>query len=95
MAVYVDKVFTPFGRYVFCHMLADSVQELHAMADKIGCKREWYQDVTAPHYDISRIKRELAIQNGAIEASRAKIAELVLFYRRQKAQSATLRHTYE
>jgi len=50
---------------IMCHMLADTVDELHAMADKIGLKREWYQPKSIPHYDVCQAKRRLAIKNGA------------------------------
>lgn len=68
MAVYVDDMFAPYGRMKMCHMLADSDEELHAMAAKIGVARRWHQ---APprhdsHYDIAMSKRGEAVQLGAI-----------------------------
>lgn len=66
MTVYVDDMYRfamgRFGRMKMSHMIADSVAELHAMADKIGVARRWHQ---GDHYDIAMSKRELAIQNGA------------------------------
>jgi len=49
-------------------MLADSDEELHAMAAKIGVQRKWHQ---APprhdsHYDICLSKKALALAAGAI-----------------------------
>jgi hypothetical protein len=36
------------------------------MADKIGVKRQWFQDHKRhPHYDICLSKKELALKNGA------------------------------
>jgi hypothetical protein len=51
------------------HMWADGpVDELHAMAAKIGLKRAWFQDKPRhPHYDVIPSKRALAIRYGAIE----------------------------
>lgn len=55
----------------WCHMFADTEEELHAMAKRIGMRREWYQDhSTNPlmhHYDLTPRRRETAIKMGAIE----------------------------
>lgn len=70
MAVYVDDMRAPFGRLIMCHMVADTEAELHAMADKIGVDRKWYQypkKSRYPHYDIALSKRALAVQAGAQE----------------------------
>jgi len=64
MAVYVDDMRAPFRRMIMCHMLADTVEELHAMADKIGVNRKWFQ---GDHYDICISKRTLAVKYGAVE----------------------------
>lgn len=72
MAVYVDRAEWPYGRMVMCHMIADSLDELHAMADRIGIQRRWFQGPPkhrTPHYDICKAKRRLAIQHGAIEVN--------------------------
>jgi hypothetical protein len=66
--VYVDMPILPYGRMMMCHMMADSLEELHAMADKIGIQRKWFQSYSAyPHYDICKSKRRLAIKYGAVE----------------------------
>lgn len=75
MSVYVDSVFIGFGLMKMCHLVADTPAELHAMADKIGVSRKWFQDpktmkVSTPHYDVSKSKRELAIEAGAIVCER-------------------------
>lgn len=62
MPVYVDEARNRFGRMLMCHMLADTPAELHAMADRIGVKRKWFQrDASTPHYDICQSKRALAV----------------------------------
>lgn len=81
MAVYVDKGQIGYGRMKMCHMLADSVDELHAMAARIGIKRKWFQNHGTPHYDICQAKKRLAIEAGAIECDRAKVVELIRKHR--------------
>lgn len=80
MAVYVDKAENRFGRMLMCHMLADTVAELHQMADQIGLKRQWFQPLSRPHYDLSKTKRAEAIAAGAVELDRH---ELVAMMKRQ------------
>jgi hypothetical protein len=68
MTVYVDDMRAKFARYVMCHMIADTEAELHAMADKIGVARKWFQrKASGDHYDIALSKRALAIASGAKE----------------------------
>lgn len=70
MAVYVDDMRAPFSRMVMCHMLADSDEELHAMAARIGVARKWWQSpekTSGSHYDIALCKRSMAVGFGAIE----------------------------
>lgn len=67
MSVYVDAYFAPYGRMQMSHMIADSLDELHAMADRIGVARRWFQEKASfPHYDVCKAKRDLAIQLGAV-----------------------------
>lgn len=78
MTVYVDQLVEyPLGTVrgaervkYWCHMFADSVEELHQMADKIGMRRAWFQgppEHKFPHYDLSTTYRMHAIRNGAVE----------------------------
>lgn len=77
MAVYVDKIFMHGGSSTFrwkesCHLFADSENELHALARKIGLRREWFQnknDKSFPHYDLTKSRRALALKHGAIQMS--------------------------
>ncbi len=64
MTVYVDNMRASYGRLILCHMIADSEDELHAMADRIGVARKWYQK---DHYDVALSKRAAAVAAGAIE----------------------------
>ena len=66
------------------HMIADTEKELHAMADKIGLKREWFQNKVWPHYDVGAGKRDLAVRHGAIEVTtRDLVTKLMEIGRRQ------------
>ena len=68
MTVYVDDMHLypagQFGRMKMSHMIADTETEMHAMADRIGVARRWYQ---GDHYDIALSKRALAVAAGARE----------------------------
>jgi hypothetical protein len=84
MGVYVDNPKHAYGRMTMCHMLADTAEELHAMADLIGIARRWYQtDASFPHYDISKGKRTLAVQAGAIEVDRRGLYAVMSRVRKQ------------
>lgn len=85
MTVYVDDMRAPYRRMIMCHMISDTDDELHAMADKIGVARRWHQ---GDHYDICQSKRELAIQHGAKELSRMELGRMVIA-KRKLAREAT------
>lgn len=84
MPVYVDKMKMPYGRMLMSHMLADSLEELHAMADAIGMKREWFQDHNTPHYDVCQEKRAKAIELGAIEVDMRRTTDIIRDWRERK-----------
>jgi predicted DNA-binding transcriptional regulator AlpA len=73
MTVYVDDVRHAFGRMILCHMWADSLPELLAMADLIGVQRRWLQQpprASWVHFDIALVKKSLAIAAGAVLTDR-------------------------
>lgn len=79
MAVYVDNMRASFRQMIMCHMLADSLDELHAMADKIGVARKWFQRYSRiPHYDICLSKKALAISHGAVQLTTHKETAAVM-----------------
>ena len=82
MAVYVNKLRTRFGSMSLCHLLADTEDELHAMAARIGLEPGLRQDGVVPHYDLSLAKRDAAIAEGAIVIDRRQLKELIRKYRR-------------
>jgi hypothetical protein len=80
VSVYVDASLYGFGRMTMCHMIADTPAELHAMADRIGVARRWFQQPPKAsfwHYDIAKSKRALAVAAGAIEVDRGALVEAI------------------
>jgi hypothetical protein len=81
MATYVDPIRRTLKNKIWpfetaCHMIADSLQELHAMADAIGLKRSWFQaNAALPHYDLTANKRYQAVRHGAVEISFQEVAD--------------------
>lgn len=65
MSVYVDDYNTSYGRMIMSHMTADTLEELHTMAERLGV-RQWFQDKRIPHYDLCKSKRLEAIKLGVI-----------------------------
>lgn len=83
MAVFVDDMYRipmgRFGRMKMSHMIADTDDELHAMADRIGVARRWHQ---GDHYEICRSKRALAVEAGAIEVSKRQLGSMLFLRHR-------------
>lgn len=64
-----------------CHMIADSVDELLAMADAIGVNRRHFQSGSFPHFDVSLAYRKRAVAHGAIEVDRRALVAAMKRYR--------------
>jgi hypothetical protein len=92
MPVYVDPILEHGGSDSFrwprsCHMYADTLEELHAMADAIGMRRGWFQDKPdLPHYDLVPGRRMRAVALGAVEHERYQLVE---FMRRRRVAELT------
>ncbi len=74
MSVYVDAPIYFYGRMVMCHLIGDTPEELHQMADRIGVARRWYQAPPAAsfwHYDVCKTKRARAVAAGAVACDRS------------------------
>lgn len=94
MTVYVDDMMlradVPNGarivRGIWCHMFADTREELDAMADTIGMRRTWIQKPGTPreHYDVTKARREAAIKAGAVVLP-VRSAEWQEFFANKKA----------
>jgi hypothetical protein len=70
-----------------CHLLADTEEELHEMARKIGMKRSWFQSgekSSMPHYDLVASRRASAVKLGAKEITRKELYELLKQYRHER-----------
>ena len=77
MTVYVDDMSNyPMGKFrrmKMSHMIADTEEELHAMASLIGVARRWYQ---GDHYDICLSMKKKALECGAILVSMRQLAAM-------------------
>jgi hypothetical protein len=72
----------PYRGMIMCHLIADTLDELHAMADRVGVAREHFQNRRAgPHYDISKSRRLLAIDAGAVEITLRQCACMMARWR--------------
>lgn len=79
MPVYVDAL-RDWGWRLgpSCHMIADTLDELHAMAGRIGLQRKWFQDKrSGPHYDLTRARRAKAVAAGAVELESGPFFEVL------------------
>lgn len=77
--VYVDDMRAPFRNMIMCHLIADTDEELHTMADKLGLARKWHQKPGThhSHYDISLGFRARAIALGAIQINRTELGAML------------------
>jgi hypothetical protein len=82
MACYVDAVheYPHAGlRFTeFCHLLADSRDEIHAMADLLDVPRRFFQDHPWRwHYDLPSHLREEAVRFGAEQLTMHQVGALL------------------
>jgi hypothetical protein len=73
MAVYVDSEEIPWRGKLWCHLAADTLDELHSFASRLGLRKSWFQSKGYPHYDVTVSVRERALKMGAIDADRETI----------------------
>ncbi|WAC62190.1 DUF4031 domain-containing protein [Pseudoxanthomonas sp. SL93] len=88
MSVYVDDAVTLWRGRRWAHMMADTLEELHAMAARLGMPRRAFQDKSSgAHYDLTVELREEALRLGAVAISRHRDREQVrAIIRRARAQ---------
>ena len=71
MAVYVDDAVTLWRGRRWAHLMADTLDELHAFAADLGIPRHAFQNRTSgAHYDVPAELRERALALGAVAISR-------------------------
>ena len=82
--VYVDSLqgygWKMYGRTVAsCHMVADSIAELHAMAARLGLKTCYLQrsGMGDLHYDLTPSRRARAVLLGAVELDRRAFVSVI------------------
>lgn len=70
MSVYVDMAIwkkSANGRKSYAHLIADTHEELHAFAVRIGIKPHFFhKSAKWKHYDITEEQRVVAINAGAV-----------------------------
>lgn len=71
MGVYVDAPIWEHRGRLWCHLTADTAEELHAFAATLGIRRSRFQSKPGrswvDHYDIAEPKRRQAVALGAVE----------------------------
>src|SRR3546814_1471451 len=71
MTVYVDDAVTLWRGHRWAHLMADTLDELHDFAARLGIPRRAFQDKTSgAHYAVTAQLRERAIELGAMPISR-------------------------
>jgi hypothetical protein len=79
MAVYVDEAIWEWRGRRWCHLTADTPEELHEMAARLGLLRQWFQSKPErpwrDHYDIPEELRAQAVACGARPLSTREMGE--------------------
>jgi len=78
LAVFVDEAVWEWRGRRWCHLLADSEEELHAFAADLGLRRAWFQHKPErpwqDHYDLPEEMRIEAVHAGAVEVDLRYVA---------------------
>jgi hypothetical protein len=88
MSVYVDDAVVLWRGQRWAHLMADTLEELHDFAARLGIPARAFQNKTSgAHYDVPASLRETAIALGAVAISRHVDREQVrAVIRRARAQ---------
>jgi hypothetical protein len=93
VTVYVDNARRPGPWYAttayWSHLTADTKDELHAFAERLGLRRDWFCDEPsgAWHYEVTASKRWDAINAGAREITTPELH--AIYARRSRARGWT------
>jgi hypothetical protein len=97
MAVYVDDSRIRWRGRQWSHLIADTTEELHAFAARLGLRRAgFHRNPERPwkdHYDIPEAKRQVAIRRGARPITCREAAEMLRAKRLAFREAAGARHT--
>jgi hypothetical protein len=78
VATYVDEAIWEWRGRRWCHLTADSPEELHDLAAQLGLVRQWFQSKPgrpwSDHYDLPEDIRIQAIACGAQALSTREMA---------------------
>lgn len=70
---------------LWCHLFADTVDELRTFARRIGLSASWIQGSDSiPHFDLTPARRAAAVAAGAREIDRRQTVDLIVRLRRAK-----------
>lgn len=95
MTVYVDDMFRPakVGRFEakWCHLTADTPEELLEFAKKLGLRPAWiqYPGTWKEHFDVTMTVRRKAVEFGAIEVGMGEGVKAM----RRRWEERTAAHT--
>lgn len=92
MTVYVDDAVWPWRGERWAHLMADTLEELHAFAASLGLPRHSFQNkLSGCHYDVTARMRERALALGAVAISRHRDrAQVRAIIQRARDQAAGL-----
>jgi hypothetical protein len=88
MGVYVDRLQPSVPSKTWrwtksAHLIADTLEELHEFAERIGLRRAWFQQGSTPHYDLTETRYAKALALGVTVLERK---DFVAVIRRLRAE---------
>ncbi|MFT3679448.1 MAG: DUF4031 domain-containing protein [Ferruginibacter sp.] len=81
--VYIGTREWKYRGMLMSHMIADTLSELHDMAELIGVDKRHFQDkLGKPHYDVCKQNKQKAIAAGAKEIDDRQIIEILRSFKK-------------